>query len=295
MNAQVNAMVAQGGRLYVTGRANGNVMVGELAAGRFSDEGTSLITEYGQAIALSPDASHAYVTGLKGDEVFLRKYDLPSLTQDTAFNHQAEQVLAQDDLDNSRQAIVFFKDRVYVASSVDSGQGLIVHRYHPEGLEDESFRVDEPTPSYDPRAHVALFTSDDFLHVLKYDQHGRIFAASYDTRSQGLEPVSNPTIINDSHFANVAPHGIAITDGKVYLAFQLPDNSTSELSIVEVSMPHLTVESTHSPDSSSDAAAWGWGAGTVSAVVTAVTAFVTVGCYLYKHRRKGRLINSSVQ
>ena len=297
VNAMVAQRVAQGGRLYVTGRANGNVMVRwfqELAAGRFSDEDTSL-TEYEQAIALLPDAGQAYVTSLKDGEVFLCKYDLQSLTQDTAFNHLPEQVLAQDNLGNSRQAIVFFKDRVYVASSVDSGQGLIVRRYHPESLENESFRVDEQTPSYDPDAQVALFTSDDFLHVLKYDRHGRIFAASYDTRSQGQVPVSDATIMDSPHFANVAPHGIAITDGKVYLAFQLPDNSTGELSIVEVNMPHLTVESARSPDSSSDTAARGWGVGTVSTVVTAVTAFVTVGCYLSRHQRKGYPIESSVQ
>ena len=54
---------------------------------------------------------------------------------------------------------------------------------------------------------------------------GRIFAASYDTRSQGQAPVSDATIMDSSHFANVAFHGIAITDGKVYLAFRLPDDS----------------------------------------------------------------------
>ena len=90
---------------------------------------------------------------------------------------------------------------------------------------------------------------------------------------------------------NVADSGLAITDGKVFLAFeQSPGTGHGEnrIQIYEISIPNLRVTAhqdsptSQSRNAGNDVSGLGWGVGVgVTVLVTAVTAITIVGISWY--------------
>ena len=305
-----NTMVANKGRLYVAGVADdtvddygvnteNNALLGwfeHLTPNAFNDSGR------GHGLALSPDASYLFVAGMNRENLFLRKYDLLSQTRETSFASNGEQVILDNVSRYSQQAAVFHQDRVYVASNIDRDQQLIIRRFDPEtGEMDATFMVDEATPGFRRnagsyrnillrarrRARVELMANDEYLHVLKYGRDGHIFAATYDIRGTGQ---SLYRFTESPSFQNAADYGLAMTNGKIFLAFERPaDNGApleAEIRIYEIPIPNLVVRAQRNTDSANNGIIWGSVVGvTTVAAMAAVVAIVGIGCYLVKHPR----------
>ena len=256
LGAQVNAVISDSARLHVTGKIYSHVLMGRyqalaLEAFAFAYETLPDEPEQGNALALSLDRAHLYVAGVHDLEppysVFLRKYDRSSLAFDTAFGVGGEQVVIETDRYDSQQSVAVYQEWVYVAASNARGDQLSIRRYDPDhGMMDGSFVVDEALPdaldNSDRRvARVALFTDDQYLHLVKYDQEGHIFAATYDGQREIHRTVKNPGFLNVA--ANGAANGVAMTDGKIYLAFEHSGGGCGigAIEVVDVDMPFLSI------------------------------------------------------
>ncbi len=295
--AQANAVISHNGQLYVTGNSDSQVLMGRyraLTLDDFTHEALHNEREQGNALALSLDGAHLYVAGVRDlvapYSVFLRKYDRSTLTVDTAFAVGGEQGVIETDRYASQQAVAIYRGWVYVAASNAWGNQLFIRRYDPEnGMMDGSFAVDETLPdalsnSREGVARVVLFADEQYLHLLKYDREGHIFAATYDGQREVHRIAKNP------HFLRVASSGLAMTDGKVYLAFEHSGGvgGIGAIEVVDVDMPFLSINTGQS-GASDGVPGWGWGLiGTTAAAVTAVaiTSVVAIGYYLTRHSKK---------
>ena len=319
MDQRLNAMKAGGGRLYVTGEADQDSVLGWFQDLEINDD--QLVRDRGVGhdldLALPGEAGHAFMVGMSnGSEVFLRKYDLLARSREETFGENGQQSVLDGVTEHSQQSVLLHRGWVYVATNTESDGQLVIRRYDPEtGAEDTSFGVSEETPgfiNFSPgmyrftdeakrRSRVHLLGNEEYLHVLKYDRSGHIFATTYDTQGNGQEYLYR--FVESLEFGNVADFGVAMTSGKIFLAYREPlesDAPNSPMGIYEVPIPDLVVmtsgnNGTSAPDSEADpradsnADSWPWLLGAVGGgvvVVTAVTvvAVVAVKCFLGKHR-----------
>ena len=237
------------------------------------------------------------------DEVFLRKYDLLARSRENAFGENGQQPVLNGVTEYSQQSVLLHRGWLYVATNTAYDSQLIIRRYDPEtGAEDNSFGVSEETPEFNAspgryrftdepkrRSRVRLLGNDEYLHVLKYDRSGHIFTATYDTLGNGQEALYR--FSESPQFDNVADFGVAMTSGKIFLAYKkrLGDSSdNSVIQVYEVPIPNLVVAI---PDNSgspgSEAVVWPWVVAGVAVVVTAaavVTAIAVKG-YLAERRQ----------
>ena len=175
--------------------------------------------------------------------VFLHKYDRSSLIPDPAFAGNDEQAVVETDDYDSQQAVTASNEWVYVAASNARDDQLYIGRYNStNGAMDDSFAVNETLPdglesTARGVARVALYADDQYLHLLKYDHEGHIFAVSFDDGQEVYR------IARNHSFMNVVSTGPAITNGRMYLAFERPawTDGMGAVEVVALDMPYLSV------------------------------------------------------